>query len=351
MLTQLCARPLGLSAHRTIVRLYEWNKDGAGMTARVHADRARPISAASFRRGRLGGMASAPSSDSPSPGSGGSGALLAGDWSDIDDAGLDHPVHASLTGAHAHLSRVAGRAGTYIDNVSTFCSVPADPNPGDWDDLARLLGTGGFADLFNCPELPPAQWNPVFTLDGLQMVAPSPGEPWTAPAENALPADAALVELGPQDLPEMIELVAETRPLLAANTGVRHLPRNPAARRVGRDGRRTTAPTGMDRDQRRLHRPAGARPRPRRTPGPSAQRPDRRPRRPSIPPRRPYQHAGDQRLHAPRLPAPPERDLPRIPNPLRRFVRRPSGPDGASCGARSPRTPRSAAPTVAVHGG
>lgn len=157
-------------------------------------------------------MASAPSADFPSTARGGAGAPPSGDWSDSDDTGLDHPVHASLTGAHAHLSRVVGRAGTYIDDVSTFCSVPADPNPGDWDDLARLLGTGGFADLFNCPELPPAHWDPVFTLDGLQMIAPPTADSRRTATDSDRRAEVALVELGPEDLPEMLELVTETRP-------------------------------------------------------------------------------------------------------------------------------------------
>ncbi|RVW09052.1 GNAT family N-acetyltransferase [Prescottella agglutinans] len=161
-------------------------------------------------------MASDPRSDilpaGHSDAGGSRGSLLADDWAEIDDPGLDHPVHFSLAGAHAHLSRTVGRAGTYAEEVSTFCSVPADPEPADWDDLARLLGPGGFADLFSCPELPPAHWDPVFSLDGLQMVAP-PATDWRPVAtEDDVPAGCALVELGPADLPEMLELVTETRP-------------------------------------------------------------------------------------------------------------------------------------------
>ncbi|MBM4558531.1 GNAT family N-acetyltransferase [Rhodococcus hoagii] len=139
-----------------------------------------------------------------------SGALLA-QWQETDDQVLDHPVHFSLTGAHAHLSRTVGRANAYADEVSTFCSVPADPRPEDWEDLTRLLGAGGFADLFSCPELPPAHWEPVFVLDGLQMLAPPTGV-HPATAEDGLPAGFALVELGDADLPEMLALVTETRP-------------------------------------------------------------------------------------------------------------------------------------------
>lgn len=157
-------------------------------------------------------MASDPRSESLPAGHPDSGALLEDDWAVIDDLALDHPVHYSLTGAHAHLSRTVGGAGTYADEVSTFCSVPADPAPEDWDDLARLLGTGGFADLFSCPELPPAHWEPVFALEGLQMIAPPATDARPASKTNTLPAGFTLVELGDADLPEMLELVAETRP-------------------------------------------------------------------------------------------------------------------------------------------
>lgn len=157
-------------------------------------------------------MASDPRSDSLPTAHPASGALLADNWAEIDDPGLDHPVHYSLTGAHAHLSRTVGRAGTYAEEVSTFCSVPADPQPEDWDDLARLLGSGGFADLFSCPELPPAHWEPLFVLDGLQMIAPPATDSHAVSTASDLPAGFVLVELGDADLPEMLELVAETRP-------------------------------------------------------------------------------------------------------------------------------------------
>ncbi|PTR32293.1 FR47-like protein [Rhodococcus sp. OK519] len=130
------------------------------------------------------------------------------DWARIDDIGLDHPVHASLAGPHSHLSRAVGRAATYAADVSTFCSVPVAPQPSDWDDLARLLGPGGFADLFSCPELPPRQWDPVFTLDGLQMVAP----PVVATTADGFPAGVELVELEVEDRPEMLDLIERTRP-------------------------------------------------------------------------------------------------------------------------------------------
>lgn len=119
-------------------------------------------------------------------------------------AALDDPVGESLRGRHAHLARRTGRAATYLPEVATFSAPPADPGPEDWADLARLVGRGGFADLFSSSAIPPPEWEPVFTLEGRQMI-------WTG---NARPVQGAaeVVELGAADVPEMRALVARTEP-------------------------------------------------------------------------------------------------------------------------------------------
>ncbi|EPH45054.1 GNAT family N-acetyltransferase [Streptomyces aurantiacus] len=121
---------------------------------------------------------------------------------------LDNPVAESLHGQHAHLARRSGRAATYLSDVATFCAVPSEPEAADWSDLARLLGRGGFADMFSSPALPPPDWQPVFVLEGRQMLWPDgrrPGDPHPA-------ADVAIVELGPDDVPEMLDLVTRAEP-------------------------------------------------------------------------------------------------------------------------------------------
>ncbi|MCO5971921.1 GNAT family N-acetyltransferase [Actinoallomurus soli] len=126
---------------------------------------------------------------------------------DRDAAVLDDPVGESLRGHHAHLARRRGGAATYLPGVATFSAVSTDPDPGEWADLARLLGRGEFADLFSCPVLPPPDWEPVFVLDGLQLLWPDGGSP-DRPAET----DTGVVELGADDVPEMLDLVERTRP-------------------------------------------------------------------------------------------------------------------------------------------
>ncbi|MEU9971486.1 GNAT family N-acetyltransferase [Streptomyces sp. NPDC051014] len=125
-----------------------------------------------------------------------------------ETAVLDDPVGASLHGHHAPLGRRLGRAASYVPDVATFSSVSAAPGPEDWADLARLLGPGAFADMFNCPAPPPADWEPVFVLEGRQLVWPGDRRP--APAPPA--AGTELVELGAADVPEMLALVARTAP-------------------------------------------------------------------------------------------------------------------------------------------
>ena len=120
---------------------------------------------------------------------------------DRDDVALNDPVGESLRGHHAHLARRVGRAATYQPDVSTFSTVSADPGPAEWADLARLLGRGELADMFSSPAAPPPDWEPVFVLEGLQMV-------WSGSGES----ETGVVELGEDSVPEMLDLVARTRP-------------------------------------------------------------------------------------------------------------------------------------------
>ncbi|GAB2827517.1 GNAT family N-acetyltransferase [Actinocorallia aurea] len=126
------------------------------------------------------------------------------DQDSVQDVGaLEDPVGEALRGHHAHLARRHGRAFTYVPGVATFSSVPADADAADWADLAHLLGRGAFADMFSCPALPPAFWEPVFTLEGFQMVGPTDPDPGPHPA---------VVELGPADVPAMLALTQRTGP-------------------------------------------------------------------------------------------------------------------------------------------
>ena len=115
---------------------------------------------------------------------------------------LDDPVGESLRAGHAHLARSHGRAGAYRREVASFGAVPVEHRPEDWDDLATLLGPGGFADLFSAAAEPPG-WEPVFELHGVQLVGPI-APPTADPVDHLV--------LGPGDVADMTALVEATRP-------------------------------------------------------------------------------------------------------------------------------------------
>ncbi|WP_225803913.1 GNAT family N-acetyltransferase [Streptomyces sp. NK15101] len=128
---------------------------------------------------------------------------------EYDDARvLDDPVGESLRGHHSDLGRRRGRAAAYLPEVATFSAVPADADAADWADLARLLGRDAFADMFSCAAVPPPDWEPVFVLEGRQMVRPAGARPGAA----RLATGAEVVELGAADVPEMLDLTARTQP-------------------------------------------------------------------------------------------------------------------------------------------
>ncbi|MEV0597877.1 GNAT family N-acetyltransferase [Streptomyces sp. NPDC050315] len=125
---------------------------------------------------------------------------------DRDAVALDDPVGASLRGHHAHLGRRLGRAATYLPGVATFSAVSADADEAEWADLARLLGSGQLADMFSCPATPPPGWEPVFALEGRQLI-------WSGSScEADADAGTGVVELGPDDVPEMLDIIERTQP-------------------------------------------------------------------------------------------------------------------------------------------
>ncbi len=132
-----------------------------------------------------------------------------------DTSVLDNPVEASLRGVHAPLARRVGAAVGYRPDVCSFAALGASPSGPDWQDLAKLVGDGGLADLFSAPVTPPEEWSPEFSLGGVQMVrdacalsgrSATTGPP--APPDTA----AGIAELTGADIPQMLALVEATRP-------------------------------------------------------------------------------------------------------------------------------------------
>jgi len=113
---------------------------------------------------------------------------------------LDDPVRASLLGAHQAFADRSGTATRYLPDVGPFAALPAD-EPG-WRDLATLVGPGA-TTVFAAEEVrPPDGWEVLRVMAGEQYVG----------TDVAAAPDPEAVVLGPADVPEMLDLVARTRP-------------------------------------------------------------------------------------------------------------------------------------------
>lgn len=115
---------------------------------------------------------------------------------------LTNPVYAALTGPHATFAETRGNARRYPTAVAPFLGLPDDPTDQDWADAAVLLGPGTTAALMR-PDLPvPETFKLDRQFDLVQFVAP----------DSLAAADPDTVVLGPDDVPEMLALVALTDP-------------------------------------------------------------------------------------------------------------------------------------------
>lgn len=119
-----------------------------------------------------------------------------------DEALLDNPVYAALCGPHARFAQVRGRARRYPVDVAPFLALPSPPSAEAWQDAAGLVAPGSHAAIrYSGAELPDA-WQAVDSFDLVQMI----GERVTGvDCSDASPLAAA-------DVPEMLELVAQTQP-------------------------------------------------------------------------------------------------------------------------------------------
>jgi len=90
----------------------------------------------------------------------------------------------------------------YPVDVSPWLALPDELGPEDWADLAALGGPGAEVPLLGFRGEVPAGWEVTMQFDGVQLV------------DDGLAAapDPEAVRLGPADVPEMLDLVARTRP-------------------------------------------------------------------------------------------------------------------------------------------
>ncbi|MFI1035279.1 GNAT family N-acetyltransferase [Streptomyces sp. NPDC020951] len=115
---------------------------------------------------------------------------------------LDNAVWAALDGPHAHLADRVGRAARYPADVYDFAALADPGDPAAWADLLTLVGPGTAVRVKPVQRVPDG-WEVIGGGEGVQLVAT--GEFRTEPAPEA-------VTLGPDDVPEILDLVARTRP-------------------------------------------------------------------------------------------------------------------------------------------
>lgn len=108
---------------------------------------------------------------------------------------------SSITGAHASLSVRRGAAGHYLRDVSPFASVADFDDAAAWAELAALLGPGPQV-LVTGASVVPHDWKLHADIAGVQLVD----------AGVVLDVDERAVRLTRADVPEVLDLVARTRP-------------------------------------------------------------------------------------------------------------------------------------------
>ncbi|WP_458247349.1 GNAT family N-acetyltransferase [Streptomyces sp. MAI_2237] len=114
---------------------------------------------------------------------------------------LDNPAWAALTGPHAHFAERIGHAARYRQDVAPFHALSDEDDPRAWADLGHLVGPGGTAAVRGVTEAPDG-WEVVSLGHGVQLVDTSlRAEP-----------DPEAVRLGPDDVPQILDLIARTEP-------------------------------------------------------------------------------------------------------------------------------------------
>jgi ribosomal protein S18 acetylase RimI-like enzyme len=122
--------------------------------------------------------------------------------SSSDQARLDNPVYAALSGAHATFAQICGRALRYPADVAPFFAVPSEPSPEDWRGAIELVPPGSYGAIFHAGAEVPERWKTLREYDAVQMI----GE-----RVDGIAAPEAMA-LGAADVPEMLELVRQTDP-------------------------------------------------------------------------------------------------------------------------------------------
>ncbi len=132
---------------------------------------------------------------------------------------LDNAVWHALSGPHANLAERVGQAARYPADVYAFAALADPADTAAWADLRELVGPRSVVRLKPADRVPEG-WVVVGGGEGVQLV------------DTGLCVEHApeAVLLGPADVPEILDLVARTRPgpflertiALGTYLGIRH---------------------------------------------------------------------------------------------------------------------------------
>ncbi len=119
-----------------------------------------------------------------------------------DEARLDNPAYAALSGAHARFAQSCGHALRYPADVAPFFALPSEPSREDWRDAIEIVPRGTYAGIVHAGTDLPETWKTLQEFEVVQMI----GE-----HVNGVDAPEA-IPLRAHDVPEMLELVRQTDP-------------------------------------------------------------------------------------------------------------------------------------------
>ena len=122
--------------------------------------------------------------------------------SSTDEARLDNPVYAALSGAHAQFAQICGHALRYPADVAPFFALPSEPSREDWRSALEVVPAGTYAAIVHGGADVPKAWETVQEFEVVQMIG-----------EHVCGVDVPeAVRLGAHDVPEMLEIVRQTDP-------------------------------------------------------------------------------------------------------------------------------------------
>lgn len=121
---------------------------------------------------------------------------------DVGAHPLDDPIRESLRGAHSHFARWSGRVAGYHPDVAPHIGHPAEMHDADWIDLAALAGPATVVSLRGPGHAPPPGWEVLNSFGLVQMDGTG----------LDVGSDPEVEILGVDDTPEILDLIARTRP-------------------------------------------------------------------------------------------------------------------------------------------